>query len=150
MKLVKPDLENRDFEFNESLQNPDISREVLQALTYLIGYDSNSDIFRFLNSDSEGRLYVSSGAVKTNSANVSVVSVGTTAILVVADNDNRKSIEVFNNSSNTIYLGFSTGVTIALGFPLPAGANWYNDTFTGNVYGISAVASNDIRVIEMS
>ncbi len=149
MKLIKPDLENRDYEFNEGFNNPDIENILKQALAYLIGYDLTNETFRFLNIDSEGRLYVSSGSVKADNLSVGVATVEATASIIANSNEDRKYIEIINNSLNTIYLGSTTTITINTGFPVPSGASWYTEMYLGEIYGIASLGFNDVRYMEM-
>lgn len=148
MKLVTPDLEQRDFEFSELMQNPEISKEVLQALVYLIGYDITNKTFRFANIDSDGRLYVSSGAVKTSDAALSQATADTTAVELIASTSTRKAIEIYNNGTETVYIGFDSGVTIVTGFPIPSGASWYNENYIGAIFGITQTVTCDMRIME--
>lgn len=64
---------------------------------------------------------------------------------------NRRAVQIYNNSSNTIYIGGSD-VTTATGFPVPAGA--YAPTLDAGydlpIYAIAGSAGNDVRVIEIS
>jgi hypothetical protein len=82
------------------------------------------------------------------------ITVGTSA--VVLDGTNYRGWILINNSSNTIYLGDSD-VTTGTGFPIEAGAVFsppatVHDTLVkpsqvSRLYGIAAVASNDVRVL---
>lgn len=64
---------------------------------------------------------------------------------------NRRSLIIYNNSANTIYLGGSD-VTVNNGLPLPA--NSYSPAIDAGydlqVFGIAAQTNNDVRVIEIS
>lgn len=64
---------------------------------------------------------------------------------------NRRSMIVYNNSSNTIYVGGSD-VTTSSGLPVPA--NSYSPPFDTGVrtilYGIAASGNNNVRVMEIS
>ncbi|MCL4366217.1 hypothetical protein M1437_03250 [Patescibacteria group bacterium] len=64
---------------------------------------------------------------------------------------NRRSMIIYNNSSNMIYIGGSD-VTTGNGFPIPA--NSYSPAIDAGynlkVYGIAEQAGNNVRVIEIS
>jgi hypothetical protein len=88
------------------------------------------------------------GFVKTTST-----TVGTTAVTLPSYGQlfNRRSVMVYNNSANTIYVGGSD-VTTANGIPVPASS--YSPIFDAGynmkVYGIAGTGGNDIRVLEVS
>lgn len=82
------------------------------------------------------------------------LTVGVTAVLANSSGtnlSNRKMISVFNNSQNTIYWGYTSGVTLVTGTPLfrnqergwAIGPNM-------NIYLIAFQAGNDVRVTERS
>lgn len=86
------------------------------------------------------------GVVKTTA-----VTVSTSATLLPSSNlDNRRAIQVFNNSSNTIYVGGSD-VTTANGIPVLSGSfsQVFDMGYNMKLYGISASLS-DTRVLEIS
>jgi hypothetical protein len=64
---------------------------------------------------------------------------------------NRRSIIIYNNSANTIYLGGSD-VTTSNGMPVPA--NSYSPIldagYNMTIYGISSTGSNNVRCLEVS
>jgi hypothetical protein len=87
--------------------------------------------------------------------NCKAVSVSTAAV-ALSTLKTRSGLVIRNNSANTIYLGNSSSVTTATGFPLLASEvmedNDSYDTRSGIVddwYAIAASAS-DVRVIEYS
>lgn len=65
--------------------------------------------------------------------------------------NNRRALQIYNNSSNTIYYGGSD-VTTANGIPVSAGSfsNVIDAGYNMIVYGIASTTGNDIRVIEVS
>jgi hypothetical protein len=77
------------------------------------------------------------------------VSIGTTATSILAANTGRRGLIFYNNGSATVYLG-GTGVTVAGGIPLAAGAS-FSDTLTTDAWsGIVSTGTVDLRVIEVS
>lgn len=64
---------------------------------------------------------------------------------------NRRAVQIYNNSSNTIYIGGSD-VLVANGIPVPAGAysSIIDAGYNMTVYGIASTSNNDIRVLEVS
>jgi hypothetical protein len=80
-------------------------------------------------------------------------TVGTTAVTLPNYGQlfNRRSMLIFNNSANTIYIGGS-GVTVATGIPVPTNsfAPSLDAGYDLRVYGIASQGGNDVRVIEIS
>lgn len=82
------------------------------------------------------------------------VTVGTTATQLTTSSKRNSAILIYNNSSNTVYLGNSS-VTTTNGYPLSAGADFAIDaTAFGiegetlpDIYGIASAAS-EVRVWE--
>lgn len=64
---------------------------------------------------------------------------------------NRRSIMIYNNSANTIYIGGSD-VTVGNGLPIPASS--YGPSIDAGydlpIYGVASQSGNDVRVIEIS
>ena len=83
------------------------------------------------------------------------VSVGNTATLIVAANSGRQELFITNNSTSPdIFIGSDSSVTASTGLPLYAGQTRERSRgfsiWLGNVYGISASGTADIRVWETS
>lgn len=149
MKMIKPDLGEIDIEFNVSIPNPDIDEKVNQSLVYLIGYDETNEKFRLVSVDSDGRVYTSSGSIKTLEAYTTRTSIALVAGLIIDENSDREKILVQNMGSETLYIGFDNTVTILTGFPLPPNSVWEDNTYLGSVYGICATTGVDVAIIEM-
>ena len=77
------------------------------------------------------------------------VSIGASATKIpTTPLSRRKSLWIFNNSSNVIYMGDST-VTTANGFPLyPHGVMNIQVEDGIDIYGISTVAAQEVRILE--
>ena len=89
------------------------------------------------------------------SISTSASTVGTEASLLVtvddfssAAKDGRTTYEIYNNGTATIYLGGTSGVTVATGIPIPAKASRTLDLrLSATVYGISGSAGQDVRIM---
>lgn len=81
-----------------------------------------------------------------------VVSVGTSATVIMAANNERKGSIIVNNSSQTVYLGMDASVTTANGLPVAMNASMnnsgQNEVWKGNIYGIVAGTTADCRFWE--
>jgi len=77
------------------------------------------------------------------------MQVGTTPVCVLPANPKRLSYSIVNNGTATIFLGADQGVTIDSGEPLPAGAMVSDDRDKENVYAISPIANQDVRITEL-
>lgn len=88
------------------------------------------------------------GVVKTSDNTVGIALVSLPQYGQLLD---RRSMLIYNNSSNTIYIGGSD-VTTSNGLPIPAGS--YSPPIDAGynlkVYAVASQNSNDVRVIEVS
>lgn len=75
--------------------------------------------------------------------------VGLTPVLIVAENENRRDVDVFNHSDVIIYLGFDDTVGVLTGMPLVPYTGVIYDEYHGEVWAISTVVGTDVRVLEM-
>ena len=83
------------------------------------------------------------------------VTVGSgTAILIVAFNHLRKSLIITNEGSSKVYLGSDSSVLSTTGISLEAESGKYTEDsggqrmYLGDIYGISADSTNDVRYWE--
>ncbi|RKY33205.1 MAG: hypothetical protein DRP74_00705 [Candidatus Omnitrophota bacterium] len=86
------------------------------------------------------------GAIKPNQVNVGTTPtpLPTTAL------NHRRSIIVYNNGSNTVYLG-DANVTVGNGLPMPPGGSYSFKLDVGVVlYGVVASGTEDVRILEGS
>ena len=149
MKIIRPDLGEIDFEFDKIVPNPEIDEKFGQNLVYLIGYDDTNQIFRFINVDSDGRVYVSSGSTKSNVGSVSRAAVDDTPVAILADNQDRQLAIIQNLGGEIVYLGFVDTVDDTTGFPLPVGGVWETSVWIGAIYAATTGATTEIAIIEM-
>lgn len=87
------------------------------------------------------------GYVKSSAQTVAQTAVGLPGTPLA----NRRSLTLYNNSSNTIFIGGSD-VTANNGVPVPA-STWGSALDAGTdmiIYGISSTGSNDVRILEVS
>lgn len=88
------------------------------------------------------------GLIKTSN---DTVGTGLTPLPSYGRLFNRRAIQIYNNSSNTIYIGGSD-VTATNGFPVTG--NNFSPTIDAGynmiVYGIAATGSNNVRVMEVA
>ena len=88
------------------------------------------------------------GVTKTTSA---TVGTGLTTLPTYGQLPARRTLIIYNNSANTIYLGGSD-VTINNGLPLPTSS--YSPPIDAGynmiVYGIAATSGNNVRIMEVS
>lgn len=78
---------------------------------------------------------------------VSVPTIGVGEALLLAADSNRGVAQLFNNGANTIFIG-PTGVTIATGFPILAGAS---ESIEGQfaLFAVVAAATEEMRVLAL-
>jgi hypothetical protein len=73
-----------------------------------------------------------------------------TAALVLAANPERQGALIYNNGSQTVYLGKDATVTTANGMPLPSGASLADDRSADAYWAIVASGTGDLRIIEVA
>lgn len=82
------------------------------------------------------------------------ISVGSTATKILSENPQRTSYKLFHNGTNDVFLGNDASVTTSNGFPFAASETFQEPPvaglacYKGDVYGIVASGSEDIRYIE--
>ena len=76
--------------------------------------------------------------------------VGIAPTMIVAENTERRAVDIFNISGTIIYLGFNDAVTLLDGMPLLPYTGMVFNGYQGEIFGISTVADSDIRVLEMN
>jgi len=149
VKANQDNFGNLDIASFERNPYPEISEDVQQTLSRLLGYDLGNGIYRRLLCDSDGRLYVSTsvtqGAVAVNSA----VTVSLASIQLAAANGSRKSIYIQNLGANAIYVNYGATASIVTGLQIPSGGTFIEDRYLGIITAIALVAGNDVRIVEM-
>lgn len=98
----------------------------------------------YYGKDANMSYYQAALAETMNQASVNITSADTT---ILAANSSRKGLILYNNGSNTIFIG-KTGVTSSTGYPLYA-----DDTLfllnKEEIHGITASTTEDLRYIEV-
>ena len=132
--------------------NPDDTQQQPAVTLWAKGI-SDSHFYPVQIDPATGLLQVVSSSSPLNSnGSVGAVTVGTSAVQANVSGSNltnRTLLTVFNNSANTVYYGYTSGVTTTSGSPILA-----NQTATWNigsaltVYLIAGSAGNNVRVSE--
>jgi hypothetical protein len=82
---------------------------------------------------------------------ITVSSTATAVRVGGANLANRKSLSAFNNGTQTLYWGYTSGVTTSSGTPLYKNQTIFFDIGPDvTVYLIAASATHDVRVTELS
>lgn len=98
-------------------------------------------------------LQIPSSSRSNSGGTQGALSVGTTALLVCSSGSanlfNRQMLSLFNNSSVTLYWGYTSAVTTATGTPIFRNQErgWMVGPNT-NIYVIAGTAANDARITE--
>lgn len=72
------------------------------------------------------------------------------AALQLAANASRKCAVIYNNGTQTVYLGKDSSVTTSNGMPLLAGATLVDDHSVDAWWGITASGTGDLRIYEVA
>ena len=87
---------------------------------------------------------------KGSNQSTSQVSVSTTAVSLKSAESDRLMIELFNSSSVTsLYIGGSS-VTTSDGYEIRPGEKWYDENYTGALYGIVGSGTITVGVREVT
>jgi len=68
----------------------------------------------------------------------------------LAANASRKTAVIYNNGSQTVYLGGSGSVTTSNGLPLLVGASVEDDTSVDAWFAVTASGTGDLRIVEVA
>jgi len=115
-----------------------------------IGVPTDRDNTYVVEINADGSLNVRSRTANISPLTPTRVFIGNTAAVLVSANTSRRSLYVYNNGTDPVYLGFSTAITINDGIPLYPHIGVVFRGLTEALYGISNVASVDMRVLEMN
>lgn len=77
-------------------------------------------------------------------------NMGSGQTVVIQANEKRLSMTIYNAGLTTLYIGPAQDISTGTGFPLVSGASYSSDTYKGAIYGMTAGANTDIRIIEES
>lgn len=142
------DIGNTDWLFDQFMNDPNISQDFQQTLTRILALDAINGIWKSLQTDQLGRLYVTTqqvqGAIPVIT-NVNVIAA--TETLLLSANNNRRAFMVINNGGSLLQLYFNSG-TSNPNIPLfPSGV--YNDDVTlGAVFAKGVGANVSTIVVE--
>lgn len=150
MAKIYSDRFNRtDLEFHPYVEDPEVSDDIQQSLARLLAWDSANGQWRRLAVDPNGNLNIIVAQNKASSGINTAVSVSTTATLLANVNTSRKSIVIYNNGPETVFLGYDTNVSFSTGIPLTSGSAYSDDTYLGSYFGITSSGTSDVRIGEV-
>jgi hypothetical protein len=72
----------------------------------------------------------------------------TAATQILAVNRDRRSFTLIHDSTDTLYLGFDSGVTTANGYPLLGNQPYSSHDYDGAVWGVSSGGAISVRYQE--
>lgn len=149
MKVTKNNFANTDIGLSPYLVNPEISETIQQTLARLLGWDNDTQQFKLILVDGDGRVLVSTSPTQASSGVNSQATVGVASSVILAANTLRKQYIIQNLGTTAIYLGFGSAAVVATGFQLPPNGIIADDVFIGEIQAISTVAAQDVRIVEM-
>jgi len=79
---------------------------------------------------------------------VAEVGVSGNATLIQASNSSRASVRFINIGNKDVFIGSDNSVTTANGFPVLPSETYIETKYTGDIYGIVATATENVRVWE--
>lgn len=81
-------------------------------------------------------------ATSSSASAPGTLAVSTSAARVLVANPRRRSLTIQNTSSETLYVGYGVGLTVANGLALGPGATLVETIYTGAVYAMATAAIN--------
>lgn len=149
-KIINPSFSNMELELEQFIMQYMMSDKVLHTIAKTMGYYDAGEQYKFLRVNSSGELLVSTEAGQVSTGITAQVTVTGVATLLLGANTSRVNALIFNHGTEDIYIGFSNGVTTALGFLLPVGMSWSTDVYIGDIYAIRAgLVSCTVSVMEL-
>jgi len=147
-KVYTAHFETTDLEIEPFERSPDLSDEIAQTLSRLLGWDYVNEIWRRLRVDATGSIGVVASPSSSAQLECSSVVVAGAADLLIAANSNRRSVRIFNQGADPIVIDDTAGLAVATGFPLPAGGEWFSDTYRGDIFALVSGSSSTVKIIE--
>lgn len=95
---------------------------------------------------------VTSNSKAATSVNASVAA-SATSVLILAANVNRKGVYITNypQATQRLYLRYGSAAVVGRGLMLLSGDSHYEDTFTGDIFGVwSAANSGLVDIMELN
>lgn len=149
MKILTAYFNRLAAEVDRIILHPEVSEDLQQTLSRGMGWDRISNLWRFIEVDADGRQYVSTDATKAATGANSAVSVGVASTQILAANPLRKYFVIYNNGTVDISIEYDSVAVLADGLIIPSGGMFSDDGYVGAIYGISSLAAQDLRVLEV-
>ena len=148
-RVLTPNLANGNINFSDVDFSPDVDEGIKRTISYLMGYDYTTQDFKLLAVDENGYIANDANSGNSTSFSTSVITVLVTATVIATLNTDRESIRIKNVSGSIIYIGYDSGLTTANGYTLNSDDELILDNYVGTIYGISAIGSLPINVLEL-
>lgn len=128
----------------------DLSEIQAAQAVKIVGSDNTGAETTPVNSSANGELRVSD--VSNNGGTQAALTIGTTAVeakVGASPLTNRKSLTIYNNSGNTLYWGYTSGVTVSNGTPLLRDSLAVFEIGTGtSIFLVASNTGNNVRITE--
>lgn len=126
-----------------------ISDDIQDTISRVMGYHEAAETFKYLRTDGQGRLLVSSAASAVSTATTTSTNVLAAGTTLLAENTARRQYIVYNAGAEAIELFFGNVGVFGNGLPLAAGAYFADDIYVGKLTAICAVGPVGVRLVEM-
>lgn len=121
-----------------------------RVIALISGYDYQNTQRRFIAVDSDGRVYVNTGApVGLPEPLISRVNVGTTAVLLASTSSTRAAVLVKNNGTANVYLGSTNAVSGTTGYPLYPNESVRLEPWSAELWAVAVSGTQDVAVMEI-
>lgn len=147
-RVVQSNFQEMEVSIHPAPLITEIEDVVQPTLARNLVWSDDEQRWKMQRADAQGNLVVGTTGSKVSSVSYSAVSVGTTATLILAANTSRLSVLIRNDGTDTVFVGGDSSVTTSDGMPIRPGESFSDDQYTGDWYGISGTAGQDMRVLE--
>lgn len=121
-----------------------------RVIALISGYDYQNMRRRFIAVDSDGKVYINTGAPSGLAQPlIARFSVGSSAVMLVSTSTTRSSVILKNNGTANVYVGTNNAVSATTGYPLYPGESVQLSPCSSELWAVSVSGLQDICVMEL-
>ena len=149
-KITEEDFSAVDF-LADFIRSPlEVQEQFVQALGYTLGWHSESNRWKRILVDSDGRQLVSTSPTKSNTCSHSNPTVTSSSSTILSQNSDRKQVIIQNVGAYPVYIRFGSSAAQTTDFKLVAGATYIDDVYYGELRAVSDLNDVELNIMEFS
>lgn len=149
MKILKNGFGGYASGQNPYTVDPEVSADIQQTLSRLIGWDYVAEEWRDILVDSEGRILTSTGATVALTATHSSANLLLASVVLLPTNDDRNSFTIYNNGTDPVEIMYASTAVLGQGIVILPGVLYSENAWSGEVSAISSVTGQNLRIMEL-